>query len=72
MKIKAWKPIGIIGKLDKKFIIDNKIHNRAYQIKSAFSENLRRASYMITSRAGLVLPLRFQNPPALASPFMTN
>jgi hypothetical protein len=60
------------GGHEKKLNTDNKIHSRACRIKLALSENLRRASYTITNRAGLILPCRFQNPPPLTSPFTAN
>jgi hypothetical protein len=53
--------------------IGNKIHSRACRIKAALSGKLRRVSYEIASRAGLALPLRFQNSRRLLppSPLMT-
>jgi len=54
------------------FLLPKKIHSRTRRVKAALAGNLRRASYTITNRAGLVLPHNFQNSPPLASPFMAN
>jgi hypothetical protein len=51
---------------------DNKIYSRTCRVKPMLSRKLRRASYTMTNLAGLVSPLRFQNPSALIFPFTAN